>query len=87
MAVTGKTQRLAVKKSASCRSALPFRVLVFGRQIELDDEPAVSLGLLRKAQICGSQVFKFGADDEVSFCVGVGEKFKSFRPVIIPRGH
>ena len=62
-------------------------MLLFGWQIELNSERAISLGLLREAQICGSQAFEFGAGCLVSFCVGMGEKFKSFRPVIIPHGH
>ena len=60
---------------------------MFGRQIELNRKRAISLGLLRQAQICGSQAFEFGAGCLISFCFGMGEKFESFCPVIIPRGN
>ena len=57
------------------------------RQVELNNETAISLGLFREPQISGGQAFKLSAGYWVSFCVGMSEEFKRFRPVIVPNGH
>jgi hypothetical protein len=76
-----------MRPGQTARSALPFRALLFRRQIEFNNESAISLSLLREAQICRGQIFKFGAGLRVSFGVGMGEKLESFGPVVIPHGH